>query len=55
MLVGEFAVFMGRRGVILGFLVLTDFVVMRGLMVVVRGSMVVSGGFMMVLVRRMLR
>ncbi len=55
MFVSEFAVFVSRSCVLLGFFVLTERVMMLGLMMVVGGGVVVSGRQLMMLTRRMLR
>jgi hypothetical protein len=47
------AVLVGSSGMLLGFVVLADFVVMSGLQVMVSGSTVTCRCFMMVLGRRM--
>jgi hypothetical protein len=54
MLVGELAVFLGRRGVILRVFVFAHLMMMGRLMMVVRGGVVVSGGGVVMLARRML-
>jgi hypothetical protein len=54
MLVGKLAVFLGRRGVILRFLVFAELMMMGRLMMVMRSGVVVSGGGVVMLVRRML-
>jgi uncharacterized membrane protein YedE/YeeE len=54
-LVGEIAMFLGGRGVLLRLVMVAVLVMMRGLMVMVRGSVVVRGGGMVMLARRMLR
>jgi hypothetical protein len=54
-LMGELAVFFGRRGVILRVLVLAEFVMMRRLMMVMSGGVVVRGGGLVMLARRMFR
>jgi hypothetical protein len=54
-LMGELAVFFGRRGVILRVLVLAEFVMMRRLMMVMGSGVVVRGGGLVMLARRMFR
>jgi hypothetical protein len=48
-LVGLFTVLEGRCGVLLGHIVLPDFVVVSRLIMVMSGSLVVGGGLMVVL------
>jgi hypothetical protein len=48
-LVGLFTVLKGRCGVLLGLIVLPDFVVVSRLIMVMSGSLVVGGGLMVVL------
>jgi hypothetical protein len=55
MFVSELAMFMSRRCVLLGFVVLTQSVMMLGLMMMMSGGVVVSGRQVMMLTRRMLR
>ena len=55
MFVSEFAVFVSRSCVLLGFVMLADGVMMLGLMMMMRSGMVVSGCQVMMLTRRMLR
>jgi hypothetical protein len=43
-LVGEIAMFLGRRGVLLRLVMVAVLVMMRGLMVTMRGGVVVGGG-----------
>ena len=54
MLVGKFAMFLGRRGVILRLFMVAELVMMSRLMMVMRGGVVVSGGGVVMLARRML-
>jgi uncharacterized membrane protein YedE/YeeE len=54
MLVGELAMFFGRRGVILRVFVFAELVMMGRLMMVMRGGVMVSGGGLVMLARRML-
>jgi hypothetical protein len=55
MFVSELAMFMSRRCVLLGFFVLTQGVMMLGLMMMMSGGVMVSGRQVMMLTRRMLR
>jgi hypothetical protein len=55
MFVSELAMFMSRRCVLLSFFVLTQGVMMLGLMMMMSGGVVVSGCQVMMLTRRMLR
>jgi hypothetical protein len=55
MLVGEFAMFLGRLRVMLGVFVFAHRVVMLRLMMVMRGGMVMTGRGVMVLGRWMFR
>jgi hypothetical protein len=55
MLVSKIAMFMGRRCVLLGFFMLTQGVVMLGLMMMMCSGVVVSGRQVMMLTSRMLR
>jgi uncharacterized membrane protein YedE/YeeE len=54
MLMGELAMLLSRRGVILRVLVFAELMMMGRLMMVVRGGVVVSGGGLVMLARRML-
>ena len=53
--VSKLAMFMGRRCVLLGFFMLTQRVVMLGLMMMMCSGVVVSGRHVMMLTSRMLR
>jgi hypothetical protein len=53
-LVGEIAMFLGRRGVLLRLVMVAVLMMMRRLMMMVGGGMVVSGGGVVMLARRML-
>jgi hypothetical protein len=55
MFVSEFAMFVSRSCVLLGFVVLADGVMVLGLMMMMRSGMMVSGCQVMMLTRRMLR
>jgi hypothetical protein len=54
MLMGELAVFLGRRSVILRVFVFAELMMMSRLMMVMRGGVVVGGGGVVMLARRML-
>ena len=54
MLMGEFAMFLGRRGVLLRLVMVAELMMMSRLMMVMRGGVVVSGGGVVMLARRML-
>jgi uncharacterized membrane protein YedE/YeeE len=54
MLMGELAMFLGRRSVILRVFVFAELMMMGRLMMVMRGGVVVSGGGLVMLARRML-
>jgi uncharacterized membrane protein YedE/YeeE len=53
-LIGEFAMFLGRRGVLLRLVMVAELMVMSRLMMVMRGGVVVRGGGLVMLARRML-
>jgi uncharacterized membrane protein YedE/YeeE len=54
MLMGEFAMLFGRRGVLLRLVMVAELMVMSSLMMVMRGGVVVRGGGLVMLARRML-
>jgi len=54
MLMGELAMVLGGRGVILRVLVFAELMMMGRLMMMMRGGVVVSGGGLVMLARRML-
>ncbi len=54
MLMGEFAMLFGRRGVFLRLVMVAQLMMMSRLMMVMRGGMMVRGGARVMLARRML-
>jgi hypothetical protein len=54
MLVGKFAMFLGRRGVLLCLVMVAELMMMSRLMMVMRGGVMVRGGGVVMLARRML-